>query len=57
MISQPMNASAQYYTSTKDLDTVACFIDFQLIKESPRKIQYLVTDFLIFGHVAQLESL
>ena len=47
MISQLVDASALYSASAEDLETVACFLDFQLISESPMNIQNLVTDLLV----------
>ena len=39
-----------------DLETVFCFLDFQEIKKSPRKMQKLVMDLLESGQAAQSTS-
>ena len=41
------DAKALYSTSSEDLETVACFLDFQEIMESPRKMQNPVMDILV----------
>lgn len=56
-ISQKVWAKARYSASANERDTVACFLDFQLIKESPIKTQKLVTDLRVSGQAAQSESL
>ena len=48
---------ALYSASAEDLDTIACFFDFQEINESPRKMQYPVIDLLVSRHDAQSASL
>ena len=50
-------ASVLYSASYELLDIVCCFFYFHEIRDSPKKIEKLVTDFLVFGQVAQLESL
>jgi hypothetical protein len=45
-----------YSASAEDLEMVCCFLDFQDTKESPRKRQKPVTDFLVSGHAAQSAS-
>ena len=49
-------AIALYSDSAEDLDTTCCFLHFQEIKESPRKIQNPKTDLLVSGHAAQSAS-
>ena len=49
-------AMALYSDSTEDLDTTCCFLHFQEIKESPRKMQKPKTDLLVSGHAAQSAS-
>ena len=36
---------------------IMCFFDFHEIRESPKKMEYPVTDFRVAGHVAQSELL
>ena len=48
---------ALYSALAEDLDTIVCFFDFQEINESPRKMQYPVTDPLVSGHDARSASL
>jgi hypothetical protein len=55
-ISQVTAAIDRYSASADDLDTVCCFLDFQDIKESPRKTQNPVTDLLESGQPVQSES-
>ena len=45
-----------YLTSTKDLDTVCYFFDFQETKESPINTQKLLIDFLVSRQKVQSES-
>ncbi|KAA0045220.1 beta-glucosidase 16 [Cucumis melo var. makuwa] len=45
------------YSCRNERDTVVCFFDFQEIKESPRKIQKPVVDFLVSRHDARSVSL
>ena len=52
IISQTTTAIALYSASADDLDIVVCFLDFQDINDSPKKMQYPVTDFLVSGHEA-----
>ena len=55
--SQKVAYIAQYSDSVKDLETRACFLLFQEIKESPRNMHQPVTDRRISGHLAQSASL
>ncbi|KAM7511994.1 hypothetical protein LguiB_010869 [Lonicera macranthoides] len=48
---------ARYSDSVEDLETRACFLLFQEIKESPRNIHQPVTDRRVLGHPAQSASL
>ena len=50
-------ANALYLASEELLEIVCCFLDFQEMRDSPRKIEKPVTDFLVSGQVAQSESL
>ena len=50
------DAIALYSASLDDLETVSCFLDFQLIGEEPNNNMYPVIDLLLFGHEAQSES-
>jgi len=54
--SQTVDAITRYFASEDDLETVACFLDFHEIKDSPKKMQNPVMNFLLSGHVAQSES-
>ena len=49
-------AEALYLASAEDLETVACFLDFQEIIESPRKIKKPLTDLLVSRHDLQSAS-
>ena len=51
-ISHVATAMALYSASAEDLETVNCFLDFQDTKESPMKMLYPVTDFLVSEHEA-----
>lgn len=51
-----MLASVRYSALEELLEIVGCFLDFQDIKESLRKIQKPVTNFLVSLQVAQSES-
>ncbi len=46
----------RYSDSAEDLDMVYCFLDFQEIKEEPRKTQNPVMDRLVSKHPAQSAS-
>ena len=48
---------AWYSDSAKDLDTRACFLLFQEIKESPRNMHHPVTEWRVLGHPSQSTSL
>lgn len=39
----------RYSTSVKDLETMACFMVFQEIKELPKKIQKPIPDLRVYG--------
>ena len=52
MTSQTATAMARYSDFAKDLKTICCFLNFQEIKDSPRKTQNPVTDLLVLGQVA-----
>ena len=52
MISQTATAIDLYLDSAEDHETVCCFFDFHEIKDSPRKTQNPMTDFLVLGHEA-----
>ena len=56
MSSQAVVAMALYSASAEDRETVACFLDFQEIRESPRKMQNPVTDLRESGQPAQSAS-
>ena len=56
MISLVVAAKALYSASADDLEMVGCFLDFQEIRESPKKMQNPVTDFLESAQVAQSAS-
>lgn len=45
-----------YLASIEDLETVTCFLDFQLTSAWPTKIEYLVIDLLVSGQELQSES-
>ena len=47
---------AQYLASADDFKTFVYFLDFHELRESPRKIQYPVTDLLVILQPAQSES-
>ena len=49
-------AIALYLDSTEDQDTTYCFLHFQEIKESPKKIQKPKMDLLVSGQAAQSAS-
>jgi len=38
------DAKARYSTLEEDRETMVCFLDFQVTKEVPKKIQYLETE-------------
>jgi hypothetical protein len=48
---------ALYSASVEDLETQSCFLHFQEIKASPRKIHQPVVDFLVSGQPVQSTSL
>ena len=48
-----VDAIALYSASAKERATLVCFLDFQETRESPRKTQNPVTDFLESWHEAQ----
>lgn len=48
---------ALYLASALDLTTTVCFLLLQVIKFPPRKVQYLVVDFLSDGDPAQSASM
>jgi len=50
-------AKARYSASEDDLETVLCFLVFQDIKESPRKMQKPVVEWRVVIQEAQSESL
>ena len=52
-----MTAMALYSASKELLEMVCCFFDFQEIRDSPRYMEKLVTNFLVSGQVAQSKSL
>ena len=54
MTSQTAIAMAYTLPWLKDLEVV--FLDFNEINESPKKVQYLVTDLHESGHDAQSKS-
>jgi len=56
LISLARPANDLYSASTNDLLTIFCFLDFQEIKESPKKTQKPVVDSLEIEQVAQSES-
>lgn len=47
---------ARYFASIEDLEILACFLDFQEIREFSRKIQYMVTDLLLARQPPQSKS-
>ena len=47
---------ALYSTSTEDLETMDCFLNFHEIRESPKKTQYPVVDLLVSTQDAQSTS-
>lgn len=49
-------AMARYSASAVDLDIVDCFLAFHEIKESPKRMQKPVMDFLVSGHAPQSAS-
>ena len=49
-------ARALYSDSAKDLETIFYFLNFQPIKESPRKMQNLDVDLRVSTHEAQSAS-
>jgi len=51
-----VEAIERYSASAEDLKMVVCFLDFQEISDSPKKMQKPVTDLLVSGHLAQSES-
>lgn len=51
-----MVSIARYSTSIDDLETLACFLDFQKMMESSMKISYYVVDCRVYVPVAQSES-
>ena len=51
-----MLAIAQYSAYANDLETFACFLDFHVIRELRRKIQYPVTDLRVARQPPQSES-
>jgi hypothetical protein len=55
-ISQVVEANERYSTYAEDWEMIVCFLDFQETKESPKKVHKPVTDFLVSGQPAQLES-
>ena len=56
MISHTATAIDLYSDFVEDRDTVCCFLDFHEIKESPRKTQNPITDFLVSRQEAQSAS-
>ena len=46
----------RYSTSTEDMDTVTCFLDFQEINVLLRKITKPLTDLRVWEHAAQSAS-
>jgi hypothetical protein len=54
MISQQATAMARYSASADDREMVCCFLDFQEMRESPRKVQKPVTDFEYQGILPNL---
>lgn len=40
----------------EDLETECCFLDFQEMRDSPKKTHYPVIDLLVSGQLAQSES-
>ena len=51
-----VTANARYSASAEERDIVDCFLAFQDTRESPRKIQKPVMDFLELGRDAQSAS-
>lgn len=49
-------ATLLYSASAELLDTICCFFDFQVIRDSPNLTAYPVTELLVFGKAAQSES-
>ena len=47
------NVKTLYSASAEDLETIACFLDFQESIESPRNIQNPVTNLLVSRHDPQ----
>ena len=56
MTSQTATAIARYSDSAEDLEIVCYLLDFQEIKDSPRKTQNPVTDFLVSRQATQSTS-
>jgi len=56
MISHAVEAMDRYSASTEDLETACCFLDFQEMRESPKKTQYPVIERRVSGQPAQSES-
>ena len=56
LISLIVAAIALYSAFAEDLKIVVCFLAFQEIEESPKKMQKPVIDFLESGQVAQSKS-
>ena len=55
MILQIMFAIAWYSASTNDLETMGYFLDFQEMRDEPRKIYKPNMERLVSKHVAQSE--
>jgi hypothetical protein len=54
--SQQTVAIDRYSASAKELETIVCFLDFQEIKESPRKTQNPKTDLRVSRQLARSKS-
>lgn len=55
-ISQEGDAIERYSASAEERDIIACFFEFQEIREFPSKIQKPVTERCVSGQLAQSES-